>query len=138
MVKCNCKYNCVGVSIVVSVMIGVISAILRYFSVITLTPVFLWVVLGVAVAFLAITLITSTDSTANSARGCLCSILPVVLTGILGSVITSLILLGIEFAIVSVIGAILTGLVLLFFSLLLTSVACLVLCKSRCRTCEKG
>lgn len=138
MANCNCRCNCIGASIVVSIIIGIIAAFLSFTAVITVTPAFLWVVLGVALVFLAILLITAARSSAEGAHGCVCAIIPVVLVGVLGAVLTSLVLLGIAFAGASVIGAIITGLLLAFFSLIITSVACLVLCKFRCRICDRA
>lgn len=136
MANCDCKCSCVGVSLVVSLIIGIIAAFLSFTAVITVTPAFLWVVLGIAVVYLAILLITSPSQSSAGIRGC-CPILRITLAGILGAVLTSLILLGIAFASASVIGAIITGLLIAFLSLIITSVVCLILCKSRCRTGDR-
>lgn len=131
--NCNCNNNCTAVAIISSLIIGIITAFLRITAVITVTPAFLWVVFGIAVVYLAVTLLTSSfvrdDS---SSQGCICSSLSVALIGILGTILLSVILLAVEFAATSIIGAIITGALLLFFSLAVSSTACLIKCIVRC------
>ncbi len=129
---CSCKSNCSVVSIIASIIIGVIAAVLRATAVIAVTPAFLWVVLGVAVVYLAIALLTTAHSASPSARGCICPVLSVFLTGVLGAILTSVILLAINFSATSIIGAILTGGLAAFFSLIFTETACLIKCLARC------
>lgn len=127
--SCGCKSDCAGIAIVASIIIGIITAFLRFTAVITVTPAFLWVTLGIAVVYLAILLAVSPTIRRS---GCVCTNLPVLLTGILGTILTSVILLAITFVATSVIGAIITGALLLFFSLIITSVACLIKCIAGC------
>ena len=130
--NCSCTCNCAGLAVVAGIIVGIITAILRFTAVITVTPAFLWVLLGIAVVYLAVTLLTSTSLRSITSRGCICSILPALLTGILGTILTSIILLGIEFVATSVIGAIITGALLAFFTLIVTAVACLIKCVTGC------
>ena len=125
---CNCKVNCSGLAIVSSIIIGVIAAILQITAAITVTPAFLWVVLGIAVVYLAVLLVSASK---NCGAKC-CGILSTLLTGILGAALVSVVLLGITFAATSFIGAIITGALLAFLSLTLTSSACLVKCITDC------
>ena len=129
--SCNCRNNCVLLALFASVIIGVIATVLRITAVITVTPAFLWTVFGIAVGYLAVALL-ALPSGKPYLRECLCPVLPAFLTGILGTVLTSVILLAITFAATSIPGAIITGLLLLFFSLLITSTACLVKCIAGC------
>lgn len=122
--------GCIGGSVIASIVIGIIAAILRYTAVITLTPAFLWVTLGVAIVYLGITLLTPGSRHAGS---CLCESLSAFLAGILGTVLTSVILLGVAFAATSVLGAIISGALLFFFSLTVTTAVCLIKCKYGCR-----
>lgn len=124
--------SCTGFAIVASLIIGIITAFLTFTAVIAVTPAFLWVLFGIAIVYLAITLVLTTLGNERKTRNCVCYILPVLLTGILGTILTSVILLGITFAATSVIGAIITGLLLAFFSLTVTETACLVQCTARC------
>ncbi|MBR5613779.1 MAG: hypothetical protein IKW64_00565 [Clostridia bacterium] len=130
---CNCKSDCTGRAIAASIIIGIITAILSFTAVITVTPAFLWALLGVAVVYLAVTLLAAPAIRGAGIRGCVCNILPVLITGILGTALTAVILLGIEFAATSIIGTIITGALLLFFSLILTATACLIRCTAGCR-----
>ena len=56
---CNCRNNCTSIAVVVSIIIGIITAFLRITGVITATPAFLWVVFGIAVVYLAVVLTTT-------------------------------------------------------------------------------
>ncbi len=126
---CSCKPACGTVSVIASIIIGIITAILSFTAVITLTPAFLWIVLGVAVVYQAVLLAVSAGTRRS---GCICSILPFVQTGILGAILTSVILLGITFAATSVLGAIIAGAALAFLSLIFTATACLIKCLANC------
>ena len=129
--NCGCKMACPVMAVLASIIIGIITAFLTFSATIAVTPAFLWVLFGVAVVYLAITLLTASFR-CGSIRRCICDILPVLLTGILGTVLTSVILLAITFVATSVIGAIITGALLLFFSLIITTTACLVKCIAGC------
>ena len=133
MYDCNCRISCPLLAIAASIIIGVITAFLTITAVITLTPAFLWVVLGIAVVYLAVTLISAAIAQDRETRlGCLCPIISTLLTGILGAILLAIVLLGIEFAATSIIGAIIAGGLLAFLSLLITSTACLIKCLLRC------
>ena len=129
--NCSCRENCIALSAVASIILGIIAAFLNFTAVIAVTPAFLWVLFGIAVVYLAVVLVTSTASD-NGIRTCICAILPALLAGILGTVLLAVILLAISFAPTSVLGAILVGALITFFSLLLTSTACLVKCTAGC------
>lgn len=127
----SCRTGCTVVAVVASLIIGIITAFLRITATVTLTPAFLWVLLGIAVVYLAVTLI----SAALFREGCcesLCNIVSALLVGILGTVFLSVVLLAIEFVATSIIGAILTGALLFFFFLVVSSTACLVRCFFNC------
>ncbi|MBQ3181658.1 MAG: hypothetical protein IJB50_02755 [Clostridia bacterium] len=129
---CFCKSNCSVVAVIASVIIGIIAAVLRTTAVITLTPAFLWVVLGIAVLYLAIILVKSASFSGIAQKSCICPVLTVLLTAILGAIVTSVILLGITFVATSIIGAIITGALLAFASLIFFETACLIKCLARC------
>ncbi len=129
---CSCRYNCTDLAIVASVLVGLIAGILTFSAIITITPAFLGVLLGIGVVYLAITLITAPFLRIRGAQYCICRIIPILLTGILGTILTSIILLGVTFAAASVLGAIISGLLLAFFTLIVTTVACLVRCITGC------
>ena len=129
--SCSCRNNCGALAVIASIIIGVVATVLRITAVITVTPAFLWTVFGIAVGYLAISLLALTGGRPYL-RDCLCPILPLFLAGILGTVLTSVILLAITFAATSIVGALITGLLLTFFSLIITTAACLVKCVAGC------
>ncbi|MBE5922231.1 MAG: hypothetical protein E7269_05710 [Lachnospiraceae bacterium] len=124
------NFSCTGIAIVASLILGIISAFLQITAAITVTTPFLWVVFGIAVVYLAVTLIAA--SLTQRTTSCRCSTLNAVLIGILGTILFAVILLAIEFAATSIIGAIITGTLLFFFSLMITTTACLVKCLVNC------
>lgn len=128
--NCGCQTGCTGIALIASVIVGVTVAFFRFAALITVTPAFLWVLFGIAVGFLGIVLVTSSFDHAE--KNSCCHSLTQFLAGSLGTILTSVILLGITFAATSVIGAIITGLLLFFFSLLVTSATCLVTCRVNC------
>ncbi len=128
--NCSCRTTCTGLSVVASVIIGIITAILVYTATVTVTTAFSWVLLGVAVVWLPVLLLAV--SVRKGAGDCACGVISALLTGILGTILTSVILLAITFGGTSVIGAIISGAALLFFSLIITSTACLIKCTANC------
>ena len=119
---CSCKCKCTRAAFIVSAIVGVVTAFLQITGVITLTPVFLWVAFGIAVAYLGILAATAS----NRASECLCRSLHAVLFGILGSILFALVLLAVGIVATSILSAILAGILLFFASLMVTSTACLV------------
>ena len=129
---CNCGNKCACTSIIASIIIGIVAGILRITGVITVTPAFLWVVFGIAIGYLALLLVTSGHRETGGYCCNICVILSLLLAGILGAILTSVILLAIEFVATSVVGAIITGALLFFFALTVTSSVCLVRCFANC------
>ena len=133
--NCNCRCNCSAAAVVVSALIGVISAFLQITGVITVTPVFLWVVFGIAVVYLGLLV----GATLLTGRGipsrCKCATLTLVLLGILGTVLLAVVLLAVGIVATSVVSAILVGVLLFFFWLILTGTVCLVRYLSDCGDC---
>ena len=127
---CSCRNTCTTIALIVSIVIGIITAFLRITAAITVTPAFLWVVFGIAVVYLAIVLLTtvSINCCDNDSPCCLKTALSVLLGAILATILLAVILLAVEFAATSIIGAIITGLLLLSFFLTLTETACLARC----------
>lgn len=130
--NCDCRYNCNGLAFVASLIIGIIGAVLSFTGVITIAPVFYSAVFVVAAVFLAVLLVGFLLNRCQQNKPCVCRTLSLVLGGVLGSILTSLIILAAGFAVTSVLGTIILGAALFFFSLLFTSVACLVRCLAGC------
>ena len=128
--SCNCNpgSECSILAIIASIIIGIVTTLLTITAVIAVTPAFLWVLLGIAVVYLAVLLLATASFRCTHRCRCLRTPLGLAIAGILGTVLTSIILLAITFSATSVIGAIITGALLLFFSLLITSTACIVKC----------
>ncbi len=129
-ITCNCEFNCTSKAVIASIIIGIIAAILSFMGIVTITPAFLWVLFGIAVGFLGLTLATPVSEPREAA--CCCRNLGAFLVGILGTILTAVILLGITFAATSILGTIITGALLFFFSLLITSATCLIACRFNC------
>ncbi len=129
---CDSKRDCLGLAVIISVIIGIVTAFLRITAVVIVPPVFLWTVFGIAIVYLAVLLATSSFSQGYTSCNGRCSTLSAILLGNLGTILLSVVLLAISFAATSIIGAILTGALLLFFSLMITATACAVRCQANC------
>ena len=126
---CETKQSCASLAVIASVILGVVAAFLRITAVITVTPAFLWVALSIAVVYLlALTV---------SARCCGCCgsscTLSAVLAGIVGTALTSVILLAISFPATSIVGAVLVGVLILSLSLIIGGSTCLASQSCGCR-----
>ena len=130
----NCEYrrDSTNVALIMSFILGIITAFLQITAVITVTPVFFLVALGIAIVYLAVTLIAV--ALAQGAASCrdVCQTLSGLLLGILGTILLSIILFVVGFAATSIIGAIFLGALVFFFSLMLTTTACLAKCLLCC------
>lgn len=122
---CNCRCNCTFAAVVAAIIIGVVAAFLQITGAITVTAAFLWVVLGIAVVYLAV-LLLSAFLGRREGTTCLCSSLNAVLIGILGSALFAVVLLAVGIVATSVVSAILVGLLLFFLFLTLAGTACAV------------
>ncbi len=122
---CNCRCRCTFAALIAAVIIGVVAAFLQITGVITVTAAFLWVVLGIAVVYLGILLLSAFLARRERSE-CLCGSLNTVLIGILGSILFAIVLLAVGVVATSVVSAILVGVLLFFFTLAVTGTACLV------------
>lgn len=128
---CNCRNRCVLLGILTSVILGIVAAFLQITGAITVTPVFLIVAFGVAIAALGV-LILAAALVRRCAAACLCTALNAVLTGILGTILFSAVLLAVGIVATSVFSAILVGLTAGFFALTVTGSVCFVRCLADC------
>lgn len=126
MFNCGCKCNCTAAAVVISAIIGVLAAFFQITGVIVATPVFLWVLLGIAVVYLGILVVSAALACRCEIGLCACMALNTLLVGILGTVLFAVILLGVGIIATSVVNAILLGVLLFFASLVLTGSVCLV------------
>ena len=125
--QCERRCSCSAAAIIVSIIVGAVTAILQGTGVIEVSTVFLYGALITALVYLGVLLIASAAS-CECARCYLQGVLALV--GILGTVVFSGILLGVTSG-AGVLGAVLVGVLLFFVTLTLSSVACLVLCNIR-------
>jgi len=126
--NCNCSYRCrcTVAALIAAAVIGVITTFLQITAVITVTPVFLWVALGVAVVYLGVLVFTAALAGRAQATTCMCSALNALLIGILGTILLAVILLLVGIVATGIVSAILIGLLAFFVTLMLGSTACLV------------
>lgn len=129
---CSCKCNCTAAAVIVSVIVGVLAAFLQITGVITVTPVFLWVVFGIAVGYLAVFILGPSLYGRGEPGICTCIALNAVLVGILGTILFALVLLAVGIVATSVVSAILVGVTLFFFALIISATACYVRSISGC------
>lgn len=124
MTLCNCRCSCTTAAVIASVIAGVLAAFFQITAVITVTPVFLWVVFGIAVGYLAVFVLSVCCHREQTACGC--AALNALLIGILGTILFALILLAVGIVATSVLSAILVGLTVFFFALTVSATACYV------------
>lgn len=123
---CGCRNICTSIAVVVSLIVGIVTAFLRVMAIITVTPAFLWVTLGIAIGYLALLLAGALFSQKTVGQTCFAKTVSAILVGILGTILFSIVLLAIPFVATSIVGAIVTGILLFFFSLAVISTACFV------------
>ncbi len=127
-VSCNCNCNCkrtIG-AIIAAIIIGVLAAFFQITAAITVTTAFLWVLLGIAVVYLAVLVIATALIRRSEHNECSCASLNTLLAGILGTILFAVVLLGFGIVATSVVSAILVGLLLGFFALTVAASACYV------------
>lgn len=129
--NCGCRFSCTGIAVIASLILGIIAAFLRITAVITLSPLFLGIVFGIAVVYLAIILFF-TGMGGCVARRCETA-LNAVLFGIVGTIVAVAVLFAVTFAATSVLGAIINGLLIFFFALIITATTCLIKCLAECK-----
>lgn len=130
--NCGCRRDCNLIAVIASLIIGIVTAFLQITAVITVTPAFLWVALGIAVGYLGVLLVTAALSQRAQCKPCLSSSLAVVLAGILGTILFATTLLAVGIIATSVVSAILVGLLAAFLTLTFAGSACLVRCFTDC------
>ncbi len=123
---CGCRNICTSIAVVVSLIVGIVTAFLRVMAIITVTPAFLWVTFGIAIGYLALLLAGALFSQNTVGQACFAKTVSALLAGILGTILFSIVLLAIPFVATSIVGAIVTGILLFFFSLAVISTACFV------------
>ena len=132
MTLCNCKCSCSIFPAVAGLILGVIAAFLQITGTITVTATFLWVVAGVAVAYLGVLVLASAALEQCSHCSCICASLETILTGALGTILFAVVLLAVGIVATSVVSAILVGLLVAALALTIGGTACYVRCLADC------
>lgn len=130
--NCNCRFSCTLAAVIASIIVGIVTAFLHVTGTVTATPAFLWALLGTAAVYLGVTLIAAALRPQQKPDCCLCPAVKATLAGILGTILFSIVLLGVGVVATSILSAILAGVLLFFFSLAVTGTACLVRCLFSC------
>ncbi len=131
--NCSNHVDCAFLAVAAAVVAGVVAAIAQFTAIITLTTVFYIVAFGIAVLFLGLLLVSLPVLYKTACHACCNSNIKLTTVGILGTIVTSIILIAVGFAATSVLGAIFVGLLAAFFALIITSVVCIVNCASECK-----
>ena len=130
--NCSCRCRCTLAALVVSAIIGVLTAFFQITGLITVAPVFLWVVFGIGVVYLGVLVVATALARRGVTCSCACRFLNTLLVAILGAILFAVVLLAVGIVATSVLSAILVGLLLFFLALTLTSSACMVRCLAGC------
>ncbi len=131
MLSCNCRCNCTLFAVIGSLIVGIVAAFLQITGAITVTPAFLWVVLGIAVGYLAVLAVSVALNRRDGGCDCLCGLLSTAIIGVLGSALFSVVLLGVGVP-AGAVGVILVGLLVFSLALLISGTACFVKCLADC------
>ena len=131
---CSCRENCncTIAALVVSAILGIVAAFLQISGTITVTAAFLWVTLGIAVTYLAVTLLTAALARKSDGSRCKCAAITTQLAGALVTAVVSLVLLGVGIVATSVVSALLVGPLVFGLVLTLTATACLARTLANC------
>ena len=130
MCNCNCRFNCLLTAVITAVVAGVVAAFLQILGVVTVTTGFVLGALGVGAVYLAVGVLASARLRGNP--GCLCRNLNTLLVGVLGTILTALVLLAVGITATSVLSAILVGVLLFFLWLTFAASACFIRCAADC------
>ena len=131
--NCNCKTGCTALSLIVSLVSGIVALVLTITGTIAVLPLFAWIGFGVAIGLLIVTFgVAAFTDEAKRERGCICKALSTLQFSALGTILTALVLLAVDFGGITTVGAIVYGAFFFFFIFLLTSVICLARCYASC------
>ena len=121
----ECTPCCGTISIIASIIIGILTLIFSAIGTIFITKTFSWVLFTIAIVYLAVLFITSHMTRKT---GCICFNSGKLLTGILGTILFSAIIMVLNFVEFTYMGALIPSLAIFFFSLMITQTACIVKC----------
>lgn len=122
--NCTCRCKCALVAVILGAVLGVIAAFALITGNLTIPTAFLWAAAGLAAVYLGILLLRCCGCRCE--LGCLCTNLNALLLGILGTLLTALVLLAVGITATSPVSAILVGLLVLSLTVTLVGAACYV------------
>ena len=128
MFDCDNRRDCSFIAIIVSAIVGVITAFLEITGTTAFEGLIFGLVFGIAVVYLAVALVSVALSERRFACRGIRSVLNALLIGALGSILLSAIIFAAAIDGATLLGAILTGVMVFCFVLMLTSTACLAKC----------
>ena len=131
MTDCNCRFSCTAVAAVLSVIAGIVTALLTVTGTIVVAPVFFLLAVSIAVVALVLLFLGAVFGRLGCSD-CRRNGINTILVGIIGALISGIILIAVGFAATSIIGAILTGFLLAFLTLIFVSTACFIRCAIDC------
>ena len=123
---CKTKCDCTFIAVIAAVVAGIIAAFLNFSATIAIPQYVLWIFFGVALIFLAATLLTAPLACRRETDICLCSSLTAFFTGVFGTVLAALVLILADLAATGLLASLITGLLAAAFVLTITSAACIV------------
>ena len=133
MCNCNWRFNCTLTAIVTAVIAGVVAAFLQILGIVTVTTGFVVGALITGAVYLAVGVLASANLRRSDTRACcVCRTLNTILVGVLGTILSSLVLLAVGITATSVVSAILIGLLLFFLWLTVAASACFIRCAADC------
>ena len=129
--NCSPRCSCTALTVIGSIIVGIITAILVTTATVAITPAFLWVLFGIAALYLPV-LLLFTALRRGMGGPCICRTLTALLIGLLGTILLALVLLGVALPATGFLLPFLAGVLLFFFALTVGSSACLIRCALGC------
>lgn len=134
-----CKKHPCTTALFLSVIVGVVLSILYSFCYIAQTAVLLWISFGLALTVLftvTFILTTLTDERGSAVRRCLCPYGRCILSGVIGTIVSTMAGLAITLLTTGIVSIIIFFLVGAFFTLMITTFFQFIFCVLRKICCE--
>lgn len=127
MTNCSCRFSCSGIALLLSAVVGVVTALLTVTGTVIVEPLFLIVATSVAAGFVAVTYIAALLRN-QTCSICKCTTIKTLLIGAIGALLTGILLLAVTFPATSILGAVITGFYLAFLTLIFAQSTCYATC----------
>lgn len=123
---CKTKCDCTLISVIASVIAGIIAAFLNFSGTIVLPQFVLWIFFGVALGLLALAFAAAPFACRCANKECFCASVTAFLIGVFGAVTAALVLVLVDITAGGLLASLITGLLFGFFALTITSAGCIV------------